>query len=141
MWRENVMNLTISGPAGTTKGFAIPRRHLRFWLAAEADVTALHSGRHLLATVSELSPRGCYVDTPDGFGVGTKVRLCIRHVGSNCELTGRVIYVHKGWGMGVLFDDGPATQFAGLDKWLAELARAQGAHPQSHSQSLAGLVH
>ena len=134
------MSLTMSEPAVTAKGFA-PRRHLRFSLAADADVTALHSGRHLLATVSEISPRGCYVDTPDGFGAGTKVRLCIRHAGSSCELTGKVIYVHKGWGMGVLFDDAPAGQFAGLDKWLAELARAKGVDPQDHGQRLVGRVH
>jgi hypothetical protein len=101
-----------------------PRRHLRFSVAAaEADVTTLRSGRHLLAGLSEVSPRGCYLDTPEAFVVGTEVRVRIRYAGDSCELPGTVIYAHKGWGMGVLFGDAAAGQSAVLDRWLAELAR------------------
>lgn len=101
-----------------------PRRHLRFSVAAaEADVTTLRSGRHLLAGLSEISPRGCYLDTPEAFIVGTEVRVRIRYAGDSCELPGIVIYAHKGWGMGVLFGDAPAGQFAVFHRWLAELAR------------------
>lgn len=128
------MNLTTSQPAVTTRGFlAFPmqRRHLRFSFAGEADVTAVHSGRHLMATVSELSRHGCYVDTPDAFNVGTKICLRICYAGRICELPGRVIYVHKGWGMGVLFGDASAGQLAALDEWLVELCqrRLSGLEP------------
>ena len=107
--------------AFTTGGFAVPRKHLRFSLAAEADITALHSGLHLVAGVSELSGCGCYVDTPEPFSAGTEVRVCIRHAGSSCELLGRVIYAHQGWGMGVLFNDEADQPFDALDEWLVEL--------------------
>jgi len=122
------MNLITSEPVARTarpiEGAVVnPRRHLRFSLAAEADVTTLRDGRHLTADVSEISPRGCYVDTPDTFPEGTEVRVRIRHAGDSCELPGMVIYAHKCWGMGVLFGDAAAGQYAVLDRWLAKLAR------------------
>jgi hypothetical protein len=110
----------------TTRGFAVSRKHLRFPLVAEADVTAVCSGCHpchLLANVSEVSPCGCYLDTTAGFPVGTEVRLRILRAGDSCELPGKVISVHKGWGMGVLFGHAATKQFRVLDKWLAELER------------------
>jgi PilZ domain len=126
--RRTHMNLITSEPAAPaalpTNGSAILREHPRFSLAAEADVTALHNGCHfchLLATISELGPRGCYLSTPDAFSVGTQVRLCIRHAGGSCELPGRVIYVHKGWGMGILFGQPAAEQSDVLNRWLARL--------------------
>jgi hypothetical protein len=90
-------------------------------LAAEAEVTALTNGLHLEAGVSELSPCGCYLDTPTPFSAGTEVHVLIRYRGRCCELQGRVIYAHKGWGMGVLFDNVVGQQFEILDSWLVEL--------------------
>jgi hypothetical protein len=108
------------------KGFPVPRKHLRFPLAAEAEVTAVRNGCdscHVLATVSKLSPCGCYLATTDPFPAGTEVRLRMHRAGESCEVPGRVIYVHKGWGMGVLFGQALPGQFRILDKWLAELER------------------
>ena len=117
------MSLTMSQPAVTSSGFPAHREHLRFPVVAEADLTALHSGRHLMATVSELSRCGCYLDTPDAFNTGTEVCLHIRHDGHSCELPGKVIYMHQGWGMGVIFGEAAAGQLAALDEWLVELCR------------------
>lgn len=127
---RTLVRLALSEPAGeaarTTKGLAVNRKHLRFPLVAQAEVTTLRRGWHLVADVSELSARGCYLDTPDPFSMGSDVRLCIRYAGRTCELLGRVIYAHKGWGMGVLFSDAAGQQFDILDEWLAELAQEQG---------------
>ena len=79
--------------------------------------------RHLVAYLSELSSNDCYIDTPEGFPLGTAVRLSIRYGGSKCELVGRAIYKHDGWGMGVVFDDMTAEQRSIIDAWLAELSR------------------
>jgi hypothetical protein len=113
-------------PAHTIKGSAVHRKHLRFPFVAQAEVTTVRKGWHLVADVSELSARGCYLDTPEPFSAGTEVHLCIRHAGRRCELLGRVIYAHKGWGMGILFDDAAGQQFDTLDGWLAELEQSQG---------------
>jgi hypothetical protein len=117
------MSLTVEPrtiDAVINKPFAVPRKHLRFALAAEAEVTALTNGLHLEAGVSELSACGCYLDTPTPFSAGTEVRLRIRRAGDSCELPGKVIYVHKGWGMGILFGHAATEQSRVLDKWLAE---------------------
>jgi hypothetical protein len=103
--------------------FAVNRTEPRFLLIAEAELTAVSNGAHLVAYLSELSSNGCYIDTPEGFPVGTAVRLSIRYGGSKCELVGRAIYKHDGWGMGVVFDDMTAEQRSIIDAWLAELSR------------------
>jgi hypothetical protein len=103
--------------------FAVKRKVPRFLFIAEAEVTAVRNRAHLVAHLSELSSNGCYVDTPEGFPVGTELRLSIRYGGSKCELTGRAIYKHNGWGMGVAFDDMAAEQRSIIDAWLTELAR------------------
>lgn len=101
----------------------VKRTNRRFSFVAEAELTALPDGRGLRARVSELSSRGCYVDTPEVFPVDTDLRLRIRYGGSTCELSGKVIYTHSGWGMGVRFAEMPAGQHSSLNSWLAELAR------------------
>jgi hypothetical protein len=103
--------------------FSVKRRVPRFSFIAEAELTAVCNGAHLVAQVSELSSNGCYIDTPEGFPVGTEVDVTIRYGGSKCELTGRAIYKHNGWGMGVVFDEMAVEQRSIIDAWLAELAR------------------
>jgi PilZ domain len=103
--------------------FAVTRKVPRFALIADVEVTAVQYGARLVGGLSELSSHGCYVDTPEGFPVGTEVDVTIRYGGSKCELTGRAIYKHDGWGMGVVFENvGPEQRFI-IDCWLAELAR------------------
>jgi hypothetical protein len=103
--------------------FAVPRLVPRFSFIAEAEVTRTSDGMRLVARVSELSSHGCYVDTPDGFPVYTPLQLKIRYGGSVCELSGRVLYIHQGWGMGVLFGEIGEAQRIVLSSWLKELAR------------------
>jgi PilZ domain len=103
--------------------FAVKRIVPRFLFTAEAEVTAVRSGAHLVAHLSEMSVNGCYIDTPEGFPVGTELRLSVRYGGSKCELTGRGIYKHDGWGMGVAFENVTAEQRYIIDAWLTELAR------------------
>jgi hypothetical protein len=123
MQKEGVMSVTLSPPSVAPTQVADLRKHLRFSCAAEADATTLDGRHHLMGTVSELSRCGCYLDTPDAFDVGTRIRLQIHHNGRSCDLPARVIYVHKGWGMGVVFDGATAGQLAALDQWLVQLCR------------------
>jgi hypothetical protein len=102
---------------------AVKRTNRRFSFVAEAELTTLRGGAGLRARVSELSSRGCYVDTPEAFPVDTDLRLRIRYGGSTCELPGKVIYTHRGWGMGVRFGEMEPAQRFSLNFWLAELAR------------------
>ncbi len=80
-------------------------------------------GPRIVARISELSSRGCYVDTFNPFPVGTVLRVRIRYGCSTCELPGNVIYTHTNYGMGLRFGETSAENRATLDAWLEELAR------------------
>jgi hypothetical protein len=95
---------------------AIPR--VPFIASAKVAVTA--GGASVQMRISELSARGCYIDTLNPFEIGTQINLHISHENRTCDLPGKVIYSHAGFGMGVLFVDLSAEQRAVLDEWLGE---------------------
>jgi len=106
--------------------FAIKRTNPRFTFFADAKVT-LRDGTLVFGQLSELSSRGCYIDTLEPIPVGTQLHLRICDGMSSCELQGRVLYVHSGsglgiFGMGVLFGEMAAEQHSAIDAWLCELA-------------------
>ncbi len=95
----------------------------RFTMMAEAQVREVGGGStRLRVRISELSARGCYVDTLNPLPLSTIIQLYIEHGGETCVVPGKVIYIHSGFGMGVLFGEIPADQRAILDRWLAQLA-------------------
>lgn len=103
--------------------FSVERANPRFSLVADAEVTALWDGSRIVALVSQLSARGCYVDTINPFSIGTVLHLRIRYGSSTCEVQGKVIHAHPGSGMGVLFENVAVEQKFAMDSWLSELAR------------------
>ncbi len=86
--------------------FTVARTNPRFSFIAEAELAELVDGPRIVARISELSSRGCYVDTFNPFPVG-----------------GNVIYTHTNYGMGLRFGETSAENRATLDAWLEELAR------------------
>jgi len=102
--------------------FSAIRTTPRFSFIAEAEVILL-DGTRVVARISELSSRGCYVDTVNPFPIGTELRFRIRYGCSTCELPGKIIYTHSGFGMGVLFGEIAVEHRVTLDAWLDELAR------------------
>jgi len=103
--------------------FSVVRTTPRFSFIAEAEVMGLLDGTRVVARISELSSRGCYVDTVNPFPIGTELRFRIRYGCSTCELPGKIIYTHSGFGMGVLFGEIAVEHRVTLDAWLDELAR------------------
>ena len=109
--------------------FAVRRANPRFSFFAEAEAT-LRDGTSVAAQVSELSSRGCYIDTLEPIPVGTELHLRICNGMRVCELPAKVIYMHSGYGMGifgmgVVFGKMAADQHSAIDSWLNELARKQ----------------
>jgi hypothetical protein len=116
--------------------FAKKRANPRFSFFAEAAV-ALRDGTSVLGQLSELSARGCYIDTLHIIPIGTELRLRISDAMSSCELPGKVIYTHFDgrlgiFGIGVLFGEMTVDQYSVIDMWLRELA---GRHIQRRSQT------
>jgi PilZ domain len=106
--------------------FAVRRANPRYAFFAEAEAT-LGDGTAVPAQVSELSSRGCYIDTLEPIPIGTEVRLRISNGTSSCEVPGKVIYMHSGYGMGifgmgVVFGNVPTDQLKPLNDWLRDLA-------------------
>jgi len=99
--------------------YPVARTTPRFAFIAEAEIVG--SGNH--SRVSELSARGCYVDSINPLAKDTEIRLKIRYGCSVCEFPGTVIYTHAGFGMGVVFGELTPEKRAPLDVWLEELAR------------------
>ncbi len=90
-------------------------------LVASAEITDLHSGTRLSARISELSVGGCYVDALTPFPEGTMVRLRIVRDQGAFESTGKVVYTHANFGMGVAFADLATEQRSILEGWIAEI--------------------
>lgn len=103
--------------------FSAVRTTPRFSFIAEAEVIGPLDGTRVIARVSELSSRGCYVDTVHAFPLGTELRFRMRYGCSTCDVPGKVIYTHSGYGIGVLFGDIARNQRITLDAWLDDLAR------------------
>jgi hypothetical protein len=99
--------------------FTVARTTPRFAFIAEAEIDGIKG----CARVSELSARGCYIDSINPLPKDSSVCIRIRYGCSSCEFPGTVIYTHAGFGMGVVFDDLTSEQRSTLDVWLDELAR------------------
>jgi hypothetical protein len=106
--------------------YPIRRSNPRFSFFADAEII-LRDGTWVPAQLTELSSRGCYIDTLEPIPIGTKLRLRICDGMSTCELHGKVIYMHSGgglamFGMGVVFGETGAGQHSEIDTWVRELA-------------------
>jgi hypothetical protein len=99
--------------------YTMARTTPRFAFIAEAEISGMKDS----ARVSELSARGCYIDSINPLSKGTDVRIRIRYGCSTCEFSGTVLYTHAGFGMGVVFGELTSEQRSTLDVWLDELAR------------------
>jgi hypothetical protein len=99
--------------------YTVPRTTPRFAFIAEAEVLGMKD----TARVSELSSRGCYIDSISPLPKDTEVQLRIRYGCSSCEFSGTVIYTHTGFGMGIAFGELTSAQRSTLEVWLDELAR------------------
>ena len=105
--------------------YAVRRANPRFSFFADAEAT-LRDGTSVSAQVSELSVGGCYIDTLEPIPIGTELRLRISHGINTCEIPGKVIYMHSGYGMGifgvgVVFGEMAAKQHSAIQSWLREL--------------------
>lgn len=99
--------------------YAVARTSPRFAFIADAEVIGCSGS----ARVSELSARGCYIDSINPLPKDTEVRIRIRYGCSTCVFSGAVIYTHAGFGMGVAFGELTSEQRSTLEVWLDELAR------------------
>src|SRR5712664_2697298 len=94
----------------------------RYPFEASAEQIDVNTGTQLSARVSELSLRGCYLDTLNPFPEGTQIRLVIFHGGVTFTVHATVVYPQSNMGMGVVFSAVESEQMEVLTKWLSELS-------------------
>ncbi|HTZ99549.1 MAG TPA: PilZ domain-containing protein [Candidatus Aquilonibacter sp.] len=90
-------------------------------LVASVEVTDIASGTRLSARTSEIGLGGCYVDAFNPFPEGTLVRLRILRDQGVFEATGKVVYCHADFGMGLAFTEMSHEHRLLLEDWLAEI--------------------
>jgi hypothetical protein len=93
-------------------------------LVVIAEVTVLSTGAKLTTRTSDVSRTGCYLDTLNPVPKGERIHLRLVQRGQSFEADATVMYVSKGLGMGVRFqEDLPPQQVAILERWLEEAAK------------------
>jgi hypothetical protein len=99
------------------------RRYPRWPVSIDCDVegTSGHSSMRL----SELSIGGCYIDTRMAFAEGASVTITALFPGGDLTFTGRVIYVHPGYGFGVGFDPLSDATREKLEEFLKHAQQAR----------------
>jgi PilZ domain-containing protein len=98
------------------------RKAPRYTFVATTVLTDITSSQKLSGRVMEISRSGCYVDILYALPVGTQLIVNISCDRGTLVVKGKILYIHEGIGMGVVFLDPPKDQLEILDSWLAELS-------------------
>lgn len=94
------------------------RRSPRFPFISSAEVHEEDEGTRLSARISDISPRGCYVDTINPLPGGTLVRVRIFSETQSFEVRATVVYSHANLGMGVSFQELSSNALSLLSEWI-----------------------
>lgn len=103
--------------------YAVQRTIPRYSVLAVAELAETASTMCIVGKMTEVSRRGCYVNSASTLPVKTFLRVVISREGQTFFTNGKIIYVHEQIGMGVLFVDSTEEQLDILDSWLADAAR------------------
>lgn len=100
------------------------RRAFRCLFNATAEIALEHSpSANVVARATELSQRGCCIQTPAPFAPETPVLVKIFHKGRSFEAKGTVLYVKAASGMGVVFRDIKPYCQRTLQRWILSALR------------------
>jgi hypothetical protein len=102
--------------------FAEKRSVPRYPFSGRAEVRELLARVQLAALVSEISVKGCYLESVDRLPKNTVVQIVIHRDDSTFVSWGRVVYVHSGVGSGVAFFDTVPAQQKQIERWVAEIS-------------------
>jgi hypothetical protein len=106
-----------------SKGMSGNRRgEHRFPCKLGAEVYRAGSAVPNRCFLSDISEGGCYVEMPSPLGTQTSVELIVRTPEMKLRIRGEVLAVHPGFGMGVRFIFGSATEREEVLRLLGALA-------------------
>jgi len=113
-------------PSDVERPYGTERTVPRYSFFAMVELTENESTMCIVASVNEISHKGCYVYTPNTLAVNTILKLVISRDEDTFISNGKVIYVRDRIGMGIAFIDTPGEQLEILDAWLAGLSSSYG---------------
>jgi hypothetical protein len=91
----------------------------RYSLLAVAEIEETASTMCIVGRMTEVSRKGCYVNTPSTLPVNSSLKVVISRDADTFTTNGKVIYVHDGIGMGIVFLDTAEDQLEILRSWLS----------------------
>jgi PilZ domain len=100
--------------------FAQKRSVPRYPFAAPALISEPLTQTELSCRTSDISLRGCFVESVDGFPANTVMRIKIERDEEIFETWCRVAHVQKGIGTGIAFFEHPAEARLTIQSWIAE---------------------
>jgi PilZ domain len=92
----------------------------RYSVLAIAELAETSGTVCIVGRMTEVSSKGCYVNTPSTLPVDSILKVVISRDEETFLTNGRVIYVHEGIGMGIVFVDPAGDQQKILTSWLAD---------------------
>jgi hypothetical protein len=129
MYVKPALRTRLVQPGGIEAGarFAQKRSVPRYPFSASAIVLEPITRTEVTARTSDISVRGCYVESLDRFPQNTVIRLTIEQAGGESFHTwGRVAHVRPGVGSGLAFFETSAEQRLTLEKWVGEAGESIG---------------
>ena len=100
--------------------FAQKRSVPRYPFAAPAVILEPLTQTELSCRISDISLRGCFVESVDGLPANTIIRIRIERDGEIFETWCRVAHVQKGIGTGIAFFEHAAEARLIIQSWIAE---------------------
>ena len=92
----------------------------RYFVLAVAELVETAGTVCIVGRMTEVSRKGCYVNTPSTLPVNSMIQVIISRDDESFSTKGRVIYVHDGIGMGIFFVDPAEDQLQILTSWLID---------------------
>ncbi len=106
------------GPAPSR--LAERRTNPRYVFTADAEIAEPETGARIEARIIDISQRGCHVETPRSFPLGTAIRVQVTKGGDRFVAPARVVFSSVK-GMGLAFAEIAEEQYGVLETWLGPL--------------------
>jgi hypothetical protein len=106
--------------------FATKRTVPRYPIHAHAVIVEPIARTELSATTSDISVKGCFLESVDRLPANTVIQISIEQAAETFETWARVAHVQAGHGSGIAFFNTAAEQQLRIEKWVAKLRKSQG---------------
>jgi hypothetical protein len=99
--------------------YSVQRTVPRYSVLAVAELLESGGTACIVGRMTEVSRKGCYVNTPSTLPLNSSLKLIISCDGETFITDAKVIYVHERIGMGIVFLNPPEDQLRILHSWVA----------------------